>query len=231
MSRDPDMRGWCRQHAQGPPAHGGAAYPGAAMPAYGHASYGAPPPPPGPYAQQGAYGHQGYYDAFGNWVPYTAADYAQWGYGGAAAGGGAYGGAATPAAGQQDAQAATGRGKGFVAKMGDRAQVKSSFTLEQRKARIGKGFVEGEGDEYGAEILVGGGGLVRRSPMLRSGCCCMPCLRIVHWLPLSTCCELAPVYLLHYQHASIHVPVRRHGCCVLPAVEGISGRNCLRVLR
>lgn len=128
--------------------------------AYGHGYGGFPPP--GPYGQQGpAYGHQGYYDSFGNWVPYTAADYAQWGYGGAAAGAGAYGAAAAPPLGAKDDQAASGRGKGFAAKMGDRAQVKSSFTLEQRKARIGKGFVEGEGDEYGAEILVGGGGLVR----------------------------------------------------------------------
>lgn len=126
--------------------------------AYGYGSM----PPPGPYGQQGAYSHQGYYDSFGNWVPYTAADYAQWGHGGAAAGAGLYGAAAAAQPGAKDDQSAAARGKGFAAKMGDRAQVKSSFTLEQRKARIGKGFVEGQGDEYGAEILVGGGGLVRR---------------------------------------------------------------------
>lgn len=148
-------------HGQWVPPHGGAAYHHGHPPAYGHPGYVAPPPPPGAYAQQGAYGHQGYYDAFGNWVPYTAADYAQWGYGGAAGAAGVYGGAGAPLQGGQEAPGSTARGKGFAAKMGDRAQVKSSFTLEQRKARIGKGFVEGEGDEYGAEILVGGGGLVR----------------------------------------------------------------------
>lgn len=61
---------------------------------------------------------------------------------------------------QQQPEEPTGKGKGFTAKMGDRAVVKSAFSLEQRQAKVGKGVVEGGEDEYGAEILVGGGGLV-----------------------------------------------------------------------
>lgn len=65
---------------------------------------------------------------------------------------------------QQQASEQVQKGKGFTAKMGDRAVVKSAFTLEQRQAKVGKGVVEGGEDEYGADILVGGGGLVRISP-------------------------------------------------------------------
>lgn len=61
---------------------------------------------------------------------------------------------------QQKADEAAGKGKGFAAKMGDRAVVKSAFSTEQRQAKVGKGIVEGGDDEYGADILVGGGGLV-----------------------------------------------------------------------
>lgn len=61
----------------------------------------------------------------------------------------------------QQPEEEAGKGKGFTAKMGDRAVVKSAFSLEQRQAKVGKGVVEGGEDEYGADILVGGGGLVR----------------------------------------------------------------------
>jgi hypothetical protein len=74
--------------------------------------------------------------------------------------------AADLAAAAKAPEASTGKGKGFAAKMGDRATVKSAFTLEQRQARVGKGVVEAEADEYGAEILLGGGGLVRRLCLL-----------------------------------------------------------------
>jgi hypothetical protein len=57
------------------------------------------------------------------------------------------------------------RGKGFEARMGDRAFVKPKFSTEQRSAKVGKGTVDGEvigaADEYGADILLGGGGMVR----------------------------------------------------------------------
>ena len=103
---------------------------------------------------------QGYRDHYGNWTPYCPGQAGgQWGYGG-------YDGApyvsATELAAQQQrhAEEVTHKGKGFTAKMGDRAAVKSAFSMEQRQAKVGKGFVEGGDDEYGADILVGGGGLV-----------------------------------------------------------------------
>lgn len=65
---------------------------------------------------------------------------------------------------RQEAEDSVGKGKGFTAKMGDRAVVKSKFSSEQRQSKVGKGVVEGGEDEYGAEILVGGGGLVCFTP-------------------------------------------------------------------
>jgi hypothetical protein len=134
------------------------------------AAHGYPPPRPGypaarsqyynrqheqyPGYQPGQAAPQGYYDAYGNWIQYgqgyvgyDSAPYVS----------------ATDLAAQQQQQSAepTGKGKGFAAKMGDRAVVKSTFSLEQRQAKVGKGVVEGGDDEYGADILVGGGGLVR----------------------------------------------------------------------
>jgi hypothetical protein len=65
-----------------------------------------------------------------------------------------------------------GKGKGFTMKMGDRAFVKQKFTLEERQAKEGKGTVDGaaQGDEYGVEILLGAGGMVR--------CCCQHCASV-----------------------------------------------------
>jgi hypothetical protein len=141
---------------------------------YGHQAY-----------QQGAYAgqHQGYYDQYGQWHtqgPYGYGYDQQWGYGDQQYGGwnGGYGvgghwgadntgsGAAAQVSQKPEVKedkSAGGKGRGFSMKMGDRAHVKQAFTLEQRQAKEGKFVLSSTeaGDEYGADILLGAGGMVR----------------------------------------------------------------------
>lgn len=113
--------------------------------------------------QQQQPGHEqyaGYYDAYGQWHGQGADQSGAWeqtvgGYGGYA------GGVAPPGPPKPEPKVA--KGKGFSMKMGDRARVANTFTLEQRQAREGKGVVGAAeaADEYGADILLGAGGMVR----------------------------------------------------------------------
>ena len=119
-----------------------------------------------------------------HWAP--GGGYAGGGYGGPAAGGypgggypGGYGGAGAAAgaaatgAPQDDGKDAGGKGKGFAAKMGDRAFVKQKFSLEERNAKMGKDAVDRaeDGDEYGAEILLGAGGMVSFAQLMLCNAC------------------------------------------------------------
>ena len=117
------------------------------------------------HEQEGGYGqYAGYYDEYGQWHaqaynPQQQSNGGGWdqvgGYGGYA------GGVAPPKPPKPEPKVA--KGKGFSMKMGDRAHVAQSFTLEQRQAREGKGVVGAAeaADEYGADILLGAGGMVR----------------------------------------------------------------------
>lgn len=119
-----------------------------------------PPPPPPQRAHdaeyQQAYAQHGYYMPDGTWVPYSAHDYQQqqqW----------------RPGGGEPVAAGEVGKGRGFTAKMGDRAIVRKKFTTEQRAAREGKGgglADDDDGDVYGADVLLGAGGLVRSASYL-----------------------------------------------------------------
>jgi hypothetical protein len=140
---------------------------------YDHSGY-----QPAGYAGQ----YEGYYDQYGQWHSQGmyGQGYGQWGYGdqwysgwntygagGNWGGNNAGPGGAPPAPPKPEAKevqdkSAGGKGKGFSMKMGDRAHVKQTFTLEQRQAKEGKLVMSSTeaGDEYGADILLGAGGMV-----------------------------------------------------------------------
>ena len=73
-------------------------------------------------------------------------------------------GAMLPPAPRAPVEASSRRGKGFEAKMGDRAVVRHKFSKDERSMEDGAtGFVDSTDDLYGVDMLLGAGGMVRSS--------------------------------------------------------------------